>query len=180
MQYIRLYFAFLRLGAFTFGGDLAMLPLLTQEVVQRYGWVREEEVIDMYAVAQCAPGIIAVNTSVYVGYRIAGPGGALAALLGQITSPMCVITCIAMLFTHLMDSAAVGHVLAGIGAMVCALLINTVWTMGKKSIRDRFTAVICAAAFVIGWALDVPILLLTLGGGLIAVLSGLLTGRWRG
>lgn len=180
MRYLQLYFAFLRLGAFTFGGGLAMLPLLTQEVVERHRWVSGEEVIDMYAVAQCAPGIIAVNTSVYVGYRIAGPGGAIAAVLGQITSPMCVITCIAMLFNHLMDSAAVGHVLAGIGAMVCALLTNTVWTMGKKSIRDRFTAGVCAAAFVIGWVLDVPILLLTLGGGAAAVLCGLCTGRWRG
>lgn len=83
MNYIELYFAFLRLGAFTFGGGLSMLPLLRQEAVERYAWVTEEELIDMYAVAQCAPGIIAVNTSVMVGYRIAGFGGVLAAVLGR-------------------------------------------------------------------------------------------------
>ena len=74
-KYIPLYCSFLRLGAFTFGGGLAMLPLLRQEVVERHGWITEEELIDMYAVAQCAPGIIAVNTSVMAGYRIAGFGG---------------------------------------------------------------------------------------------------------
>ncbi len=180
MTYILLYFAFLRLGAFTFGGGLAMLPLLRQEAVERYAWVTEEELIDMYAVAQCAPGIIAVNTSVMAGYRIAGFGGVLAAVLGQITSPMCVITIIAALFWHLTDSAAFQHALAGIGAMVCVLLTNTVWTMGKKSIRDAFTAVICILAFAADMAFNLPIILPTLCGGSIAVIYAMLTGRWHG
>ena len=180
MKYIPVYCSFLRLGAFTFGGGLAMLPLLRQEVVERHAWVSEEEVIDMYAVAQCAPGIIAVNTSVMVGYRIAGFGGVLAAVLGQITSPMCVITIIAALFQHLTDSAVFQHALAGIGAMVCVLLSNTVWTMGKKSVRDAFTAGICILAFAAGMAFDLPIILMTLCGGAAAVLYAMLSGRWNG
>ena len=179
MQYLHLYLAFLRLGAFTFGGGLAMLPLLRQEAIDRYHWVTEEELIDMYAVAQCTPGIIAVNTSVYVGYRVAGIGGVLAAVLGQVTSPMCVMTILAMLFHNHLDTGAFQHALAGIGAMVCVFLTNTVWTMGKKCIRDRFTAILGMAAFVLGMVLDLPILLLTLGGGIVAVLYAALTGRWH-
>ncbi|MDR3767530.1 MAG: chromate transporter [Butyricicoccus sp.] len=180
MRYIHLYLAFLRLGAFTFGGGLAMLPLLRQEAIDRYHWVTEEELIDMYAVAQCTPGIIAVNTSVYVGYRVAGIGGVFAAVLGQVTSPMCVMTILAMLFHNHMDTGTFQHALAGIGAMVCVLLTNTVWTMGKKCIRDRFTAILGVCAFALGMAFDLPILLLTLCGGTVAVLYAALTGRWRG
>lgn len=110
-----------------------MLPLLRQEVIERHAWVTEEELIDMYAVAQCAPGIIAVNTSAMVSYHIVGSGGVLAAVLGQITSPMCVITIIAALFRHLTDSAAFQHALAGIDVIICVLLTNTVWTMGKRA-----------------------------------------------
>ena len=178
-QDIPLYLAFLRLGAFTFGGGLAMLPLLRQEIVERNHWVEEEELIDMYALAQCAPGIIAVNTSPYVGYRIAGVGGAFAAVLGQITSPMCVITIIAALFQHITDSVLFQHALAGIGAMVCVLLSNTVWTMGKKSIRDRFTVLVFIAAFAAGMLLHLPILLLTLCGGAAGIAFAGMTGRWR-
>lgn len=156
-----------------------MLPLLRQEVTERHQWVSEEELIDMYAVAQCAPGIIAVNTSTYVGYRIAGIGGVIAAVLGQITSPMCVITIIAALFQHITESAVFQHALAGIGAMVCVLLSNTVWTVGKKSIRDGLTAGICAAAFLAGILFDLPIIVLTLCGGGISILFALVTGRWQ-
>ena len=167
-----LYFAFLRLGAFTFGGGLAMLPLMEHEVVHKHGWTSEQELIDLYALAQCTPGIIAVNSAAYVGGRVAGVPGSLAAVLGQITSPMCLITCIAQLFQQLTDMPLFQHALAGISAMVCALLCRTVWTMGKKSVVDKLTALLCAVSLALSLFADAPLLPLTLGAGAIGVLSG--------
>lgn len=169
-QYGRLYFAFLRLGAFTFGGGLAMLPLLQHEVVERYGWATEEELIDMYAVAQCAPGIIAVNTAVYVGSHVAGVPGSLAAVLGQITSPICLISCIAFAFQHLTEQPLFQHALAGIRAMVCVLLCNTAWRMGQKSLVDIPTVMLCAAGVILSLLLHVPLIAVMLGAGLLGLL----------
>ena len=105
-RYTALYFSFLRLGALTFGGGMAMLPLMQHEVVERHHWATEEELIDMYAIAQCAPGIIAINSATYVGHHVAGVLGSIAAVLGEITSPMLVITCIAAVFQHFTDMPA--------------------------------------------------------------------------
>lgn len=177
-RYLSLYLIFLRLGAFTFGGGLALLPFLQQEVTERHIWLNEEEVIDLYALAQCAPGIIAVNTAVYVGYRIGRLGGVLAAVLGLITSPMCLMTLVTALFRHLTESAVFQHMLAGIGAMVCALLSNTVWTMAKKSIRDALTLGICAAVCIARWFFSVSIVVLILGAGGVAI-AAYAVGKWR-
>ena len=171
-RYLELYFAFLRLGAFTFGGGLAMLPLMQHEIVERHGWATEEELIDMYAVAQCAPGIIAINTATHVGNHVAGIRGSIAAVLGEITSPMCLITCIALLFQHLTDEPMFQHALAGIRAMICALLCHTAWTMGKKSLVDRLTAALCILSLALSWFAGVPLIVLTLGAGVVGVVAG--------
>lgn len=90
-----------------------MLPLLRQEVVERQTWIAEEELIHIYALVQCAQGIIAVNTAVYVGYRVAGIGGVFAAVLGQITSPICVMTVITALCQQVTNSDVFQHALSG-------------------------------------------------------------------
>lgn len=156
-----------------------MLPLLLQEVTVRRHWISEEAVIDLYAVAQCAPGIIMVNTAVYVGYITAGVPGSLVAVLGEITSPMILMILIATLFQRIMDFAMFQHFLAGVGAMVCVLLVNTVWTMGKKCLKDIFTVTVCIAAFLLGMLFHAPSIVLTLGAGTVSILYALLSGRWR-
>lgn len=178
-NYAQLYLTFLKLGAITFGGGLAMLPILHQEVTVRRGWTSEEELIDIYAVAQCAPGIIAVNTATYVGCHVAGPTGGIAAVLGLVTSPIALMTLAMLTFRGASGSPLFQHALNGVGAMVCVLLTNTVWTMARKSIKDRLTAAICVAALLLAIAFDLPILVLTLGGGTLGLLYGALTGRWR-
>lgn len=178
-RYLSLYLIFLRLGAFTFGGGLALLPLLQHEVTERRAWLTEEEVIDLYALAQCAPGIIAVNTAVYVGYHISRLGGVLAAVLGLITSPMCLMTLVTALFRHLTESAVFQHMLAGIGVMVCVLLSNTVCAMAKKSILDAFTLSIGVAALVAKLFFSVSTVALILGAGGLAMIAAYFTGRWH-
>ena len=171
-RYTALYFSFLRLGALTFGGGMAMLPLMQHEVVERHHWSTEEELIDMYAIAQCAPGIIAINSATYVGHHVAGVLGSIAAVLGEITSPMLVITCIAAVFQHFTDVPVFQHALSGMQIGVCALLCHTVWRMGKKSIVDHFTILLGVVSFLMALIFQIPLIVLTLGAGLLGVAFG--------
>lgn len=135
-------FAFMRIGGFTFGGGYAMLPMLRRELVEKYRWATEEELMDYYAIAQCTPGVIAVNTATLVGYRVCGVWGGLAATLGVIFPSLVIITMIAALMQSFADIPAVQHAFIGIRACVCALILGSVIKLGKKAIVDVPTLVI--------------------------------------
>lgn len=135
-------FAFMRIGGFTFGGGYAMLPMLRRELVEKYRWATEEELMDYYAIAQCTPGVIAVNTATLVGYRVCGVWGGLAATLGVIFPSLVIITMIAALMQSFADIPAVQHAFIGIRACVCALILDSVIKLGKKAIVDVPTLVI--------------------------------------
>lgn len=135
-------FAFMRIGGFTFGGGYAMLPMLRRELVEKYRWATEEELMDYYAIAQCTPGAIAVNTATLVGYRVCGVWGGLVATLGVIFPSLVIITIIAALMQSFADIPAVQHAFIGIRACVCALISDSVIKLGKKAIVDVPTLVI--------------------------------------
>ena len=145
---LRLLFAFMRIGAFTFGGGYAMLPMLQRELVEKHRWATEEELMDYYAIAQCTPGAIAVNTATLVGYRVCGVWGGLAATLGVIFPSLVIITTIAALLQSFADIPAVQHAFVGIRACVCALILDSVITLAQKAIIDVPTLVI--AVVVLG------------------------------
>ena len=117
-ELIELYWAFFRIGGLTFGGGLSMLPMLRYELVQKNGWVTEEELIDCYAIGQCTPGIIAVNTATYVGYKKCGIKGGIFATLGMITPSLVIITAIALFLERYMDNIWLIHALMGVRAVV--------------------------------------------------------------
>ena len=117
-----LYISFFKIGGLTFGGGLAMLPMLQREVVEDRKWCTEEEILDMYAIGQCTPGIIAVNTATYVGYKQAGFFGGMAGTLGVISPSIIIICLIASILQNFIHLPAVIHALAGIRIVVCALL----------------------------------------------------------
>ena len=119
--YLDLFLTFAKVGVCTFGGGYAMLPILQREVVEKKGWVTEEEVTDYFAIGQCTPGIIAVNTSVFIGYRQRGVPGGIAAALGVVFPSFVVITIIAAFLTKFATYPVVQHALAGINAAVVAL-----------------------------------------------------------
>ena len=135
-------FAFMRIGGFTFGGGYAMLPMLRRELVEKYRWATEEELMDYYAIAQCTPGAIAVNTATLVGYRVCGVWGGLVATLGVIFPSLVIITMIAALMQSFADIPAVQYAFIGIRACVCALILDSVIKLGKKAIVDVPTLVI--------------------------------------
>lgn len=169
-KWVAIYLVFLRLGAFTFGGGLAMLPLLLREVTEKKKWLGEQKTIDLYAVAQSAPGIVAVNVSVVVGHDLAGVAGSIFALLGQITSPMLVMIFIENLLERALGSVYGAFALVGMQVMVCALLTNTVINMAKKNIVDKWTVAIAGVVFIAIFFFHAPTIVLTLSAGAAGIL----------
>ena len=121
-----LYVTFLRVGGLTFGGGMAMLPMLKKEVIEKKGWTNEEELLDIYAIGQCTPGIIAVNTSTYIGYEQAGIIGAVCGTLGMVTPSLIIITLIATILNRFIAEPLVVHALSGIRVAVCAMMLNKI------------------------------------------------------
>ena len=139
---LKLFLAFLRIGAFTFGGGYAMLPMLQKEVVEKNGWASEEELLDYFAVGQCTPGVIAVNTATFVGFKNKGILGAISATLGVITPSVIIITAIAALISNFLEYKAVMHAMAGIRVAVFVLILSSVIKLFKKSVKDLPTIII--------------------------------------
>lgn len=132
---IQLFTTFLKIGATTFGGGYAMLPIIRREVVQRHGWLADEEFVDVLAVAQSSPGAVAVNSAVFIGCKLHGFRGALAALLGSILPSFLVILAIAIFFTQYTAYPAVAAAFAGIRPAIAALIAAAVIKLGKPVLK---------------------------------------------
>lgn len=170
-----LFSAFARIGGFTFGGGYAMLPMLQKEVVEKYKWVTEDEVLDYYAIGQCTPGIIMVNTATFVGYKQRGIPGAIAATVGAVFPSVCIVMFIAAVLNNFAELAVVQHAFAGIRVVVSVLIINAVRGLRKKSIVDKCCVVIAAAAFLASVWLEVsPAVIVVL-----AAIAGIIISRGR-
>ena len=160
-----LFITFAQIGGLTFGGGYAMLPMLQREVVERYGWATEEELTDYFAIGQCTPGIIAVNTATFVGYKRRGVLGGICATLGVVAPSLVIITFIAACLQNFADNPYVQDAFAGIRVCVCVLILRAVEKLWKKSVIDRPTLVLCALVFVASAFLDLsPIALVLLAG----------------
>ena len=142
-QLLDLFLTFARIGGLTFGGGYAMLPILQREVVEKRHWATEEELMDYYAIGQCTPGVIAVNTATFVGQGLAGPIGGIVATLGVVFPSLIIITVIAAFIQNFAHLAIVQNALAGIRVCVCVLIFNAVVKLWKKAVIDMPTLVIC-------------------------------------
>ncbi|MBQ2872061.1 chromate transporter [bacterium] len=134
-----IYVVFLKVGALLLGGGYVILPLLTAEIVQKRPWITEEELIDYYALSQCLPGIIAVNTAVFTGYKLRGKLGAFAAIVGMCTSPFLAIILLATILDKLTDIPIVLDIFWGVGIGILIMILLTVKEIWCKSIVDKFT-----------------------------------------
>ena len=143
-----LFYAFAIVGVTTFGGGYAMLPALQREVVEKRHWATEEELMDWYAIGQCTPGVIAVNTATFAGQKQAGVWGGIAATLGVVFPSLVIITVIAAFIQGFADIPAVQHAFAGIRACVCVLILNAVVKLWKKSVIDWKALVIFVLVFL--------------------------------
>ena len=172
-----LYISFFKIGGLTFGGGLAMLPMLQREVVEARKWCTDEELLDMYAIGQCTPGIIAVNTATYVGYRQAGFLGGVFSTLGVISPSIIIICLAASILQNFIHLPVVLHALAGIRIIVCALMLNTVVTMAKKGIVDKLGALLFVAAFLLACFTPVPTAAIVILAGIAGVVIKKIGGR---
>ena len=166
---IELFLVFFRIGAVTFGGGYTMLPLLQKELTETRKWVTEEELLDFYAIGQSTPGIIAVNTATFTGYRTAGVPGALTATLGLIVPSIIIITIIAAFLSAFHENRYVQKALRGVNISVAVLLLYSVYKFGRKAIRDFAGLIICLCAFTLvafaGWS-PVPVIPLSILAGI--------------
>lgn len=144
-----LFWTFCKIGALTFGGGYAMLPLIQREIVENKKWSTEKEILDYYAVGQCTPGVIAVNTATFIGYKLRGIIGGIVATLGVIFPSIVIILIIATFLQNFADLAIVQSAFAGIRVAVVALIITTVVKLIKSSIKDYLGVIIAIIAFVI-------------------------------
>ena len=143
-----LFCAFFRIGLFPFGGGYAMLPLLQREIVEKKKWATEEEMLDYFAVGQCTPGVIAVNTATFVGFKEKKLSGAIFATLGIVSPSLVIITVIAALLSNFAHIAAVQNAFAGIRVAVCVLILNSIVKLWKKSVVDKLTLGVFIAVFL--------------------------------
>ncbi|MEY8394913.1 chromate transporter [Lachnospiraceae bacterium 45-P1] len=160
-----LFFTFARIGGLTFGGGYAMLPILQREVVDKRGWATEEELMDYYAIGQCTPGVIAVNTATFIGQKTSGIIGGIVATLGVVFPSLVIISVIAAFIQNFADLAIVQNAFAGIRVCVCVLIFNAVVKLWKKSVVDKITLLIFLAIFAGSALTDLsPIVFVILAG----------------
>ena len=126
-----------------------MLSLIQREVVENKKWATDEEVLDYYAVAQCTPGVIAVNTATFIGYKQKGIPGAIFATAGVVFPSLIIITIIAAVLQNFMQYKIVQHIFGGIRVAVAVLIVNAVFTMGKKAVKDKLCALLALLSFAV-------------------------------
>lgn len=175
-ELLELFWAFCRIGGLTFGGGYAMLPMLQAEVVDKYKWATEEELLDYYAVGQATPGIIAVNTATFIGYKNKGIIGALFATAGVVFPSLVIIMIIAGLIENFSDIQVVQHAFSGVRIVVCVLILNAVIKLWKNSVKGKLGIIIFILSFVEAALLRIsPIYIV-----IISAIVGLLTKYKRG
>lgn len=170
-----LFAAFARIGGFTFGGGYAMLPMLQQEVVEKHQWATEDEVLDYFAIGQCTPGIIFVNTATFIGYKQKGIAGAIAATVGSVFPSVCIVMLIAAVLDNFAELAVVQHAFAGIRVVVSVLILNAVLGLRKKSLVDKLCGGIALAAFFASVWLDISPVVIVVAAAVLGIAVS--TGR---
>ena len=145
----QLFLAFARVGVLTFGGGYAIIPILEREIVDRQHWASSEELMDYYAVGQCTPGVIAVNTATFVGRKVGGFWGGIVASLGIVFPSLVIITAIAGVLTNFADIPAVKSAFAGIRVCVCVLIFNAVVKLWKAAVPDKPAMVLMLLVFIL-------------------------------
>ena len=168
--YLDIFLTFARVGAFTFGGGYAMLPILQREVVEKRHWVDEAEVMNYYAVSQCLPGLIAVNTAIFIGNKVKRSRGGFAAALGVVFPSLVIITLIAAFISGFADLPLVQNAFAGIRACVFVLILNAILKLRKGAVIDLISLVICSAVFLLSVLTDLNPILFIVAAGLAGAL----------
>lgn len=147
-ELFELFITFAKVGVMTFGGGYAMLPILQREVCENKHWATDAEIMDYYAIGQCTPGVIAVNTATFIGNKRRGTIGGIVATLGMVFPSLVIITLIAAVISNFADLIWVQNAFAGIRVCVCVFIFNAVVKLWKSAVIDLWTVLIFAAVFL--------------------------------
>lgn len=169
--YLELFLTFAKVGVCTFGGGYAMLPILQREIVEKRGWATDEELTDYFAIGQCTPGVIAVNTATFVGHKLKGIPGGILTSLGVVFPSLIIITIIAAFLKNFAEFAVVQHALAGVNAAVVALIFSSVIKLGKSTLKDALSVVIFLAVLVLAFVVGMSPVLLIVAAGVVGYVA---------
>lgn len=172
-NYLQLFLETFKLSAFTFGGGYVIVPLMQEQFVKKLEWIDEEEMLNLVAIAQSAPGPIAINTSILIGYKVAGILGACLTTLGTIIPPLTIISIVAIFYDKIKDNPIASAMLEGMQAGVAAIIIFVVLQMAVKIIRKKsiIDMLVMIGAFVAAYFLKINIIWIIIGCALIGLIK---------
>lgn len=167
---LELFICFFKIGAFTFGGGFAMIPLIEREIVDNKKWISEKDIIDVFAVAQSLPGAIAINTSTFIGYKVLGRLGAVVATVGVILPSLIIITLVAMFFSIVRGNPTFDAVFDGISPAIVALILVAGVKIAKESVKDKLGVIILLCTVISITFLKVQAIFVIITGALIGLI----------
>lgn len=174
---LQLFLTFLRIGAFTFGGGYAMIPLIQKEIVENKKWISNDDVLEIIAIAESTPGPFAVNASTFVGYKVCGFRGAFFGTLGVVLPSFAVIMAVSTILREFQSVPVVRYAFWGIRAGVVALLIKTLWSMYRQIQKGALSYIAMAAAFVLAAFVNIHIVIVIIGCGAFGLVMSILAER---
>ena len=174
---LSLFFAFLKIGLFTFGGGYAMIPLIQRETVDNKKWINDEDMLEIIAIAESTPGPIAINAATFIGYRVGGFFGALAATVGVVLPSFVIITAISFVLAAFQNVVWIRYAFNGIRAGVLALIVKALWSMYKQSPNGIFAYLIMFGAFVVTAFLPVNVIFVILFCAAAGIVQALIVSR---
>lgn len=180
---LKLFVVFFKIGAFTFGGGYAMIPLIQHEVAENKKWITDDDILEIVAIAESTPGPIAVNSATFVGYRVCGFWGSFFATLGVVLPSFVIILAISFVLNQFSQHPTVVYAFNGIRAGVLALLFKALWTMfkkcpkGFKDFKGIVAYIVMAASFALTAFLDIPVIYVLIGCALFGLVTSFITDR---
>ena len=176
-QLFRIFAAFFKIGAFTFGGGYAMIPLIQKEAVEKHGWVSDDDILEIIAIAESTPGPIAINSATFVGYRAAGVLGSACATLGVVLPSFVIILALSFVLAQFQNVQAVQYAFNGIRAGVLALLVKALWSMYKKSPKGWAAYVVMGLSFLVTAVFSVNVIFVIIGCAVFGIVTSRIMER---
>jgi len=174
---LQLFVTFFKIGAFTFGGGYAMIPLIQREVVEEKKWITDDDILEIIAISESTPGPIAINSATFIGYRICGFWGSFFATLGVVLPSFVIILLISFVLKEFQDLKAVQYAFEGIRAGVLALLIKALVGMYKKSPKNLVSYIVIVASFLVAAFVDISVLWVIIGCAVFGLVTSMYANR---
>lgn len=177
---LNLFLVFFKIGAFTFGGGYAMVPIIQSEVAEKRGWIKNEDILDILAISESTPGPIAINSATFVGYQVAGVFGSVMATLGVVLPSLIIISIVAYFFKQFLAFKVVKYAFMGIRAGVLALIVKAAKNMMKACPKNVAAYTIVALAFILTVVFDLNVFAVIIGSAVIGLVYSLLANKGKG